>query len=40
MEIWRGGEQGRVERLENATRLAAGEAAAGLTLELEVIWTV
>jgi Uma2 family endonuclease len=40
VEIWRGGEQGRAERLENATRLEADETFAGLVLELEEIWAV
>jgi len=40
VEIWRGGHQGMAERLENATRLEAGEEFAGLVLELETIWAV
>jgi Uma2 family endonuclease len=38
VEIWRGGQQGMAERLDNASRLEAGEAFGGLTLELEEIW--
>ena len=38
VEIWRGGEQGMGERLENASRLEGGELAEGLALELEEIW--
>ena len=38
VEIWRGGEQGMGERLENASRLDGGELAEGLALELEEIW--
>jgi Uma2 family endonuclease len=37
-EIWRGGEEGMGERLENATRLQGGEDFAGLELELKEIW--
>lgn len=40
VEIWRSGEPGMVERLENADRLEGGEALAGLVLELGAIWTV
>jgi hypothetical protein len=40
VEIWRGGELGMAQRLEQATRLEAGEALAGVVLELETIWTV
>ncbi len=40
MEIWRGGEQGMAERLEDATRLEGDEIAEGLVLELEEIWAV
>ena len=40
VEIWRGGQQGLAQRLENATRLEAGEAFAGLVLELGEIWAV
>ena len=38
VEIWRGGEQGMGERLENASRLEGAELAEGLALELEEIW--
>jgi Uma2 family endonuclease len=40
VEIWRGGELGMAQRLEQATRLEAGEALAGVVLELEAVWTV
>jgi len=40
VEIWRGGQQGMAERLENASRLEGGELAEGLALELEGIWAV
>ncbi|MFM7511856.1 MAG: Uma2 family endonuclease [Cyanobium sp.] len=40
VEIWRGGQQGMAERLENASRLEGGELAEGLALELEEIWAV
>ncbi|MEB3199422.1 MAG: Uma2 family endonuclease [Synechococcaceae cyanobacterium] len=40
VEIWRAGQQGMAERLENAARLEPGEPFAGLTLELQEIWTV
>jgi Uma2 family endonuclease len=40
VEIWRGGQQGMAERLENASRLDGGELAKGLALELEEIWGV
>ena len=40
VEIWRGGQQGMAERLEDATRLEVGELAEGLALELEEIWAV
>jgi Uma2 family endonuclease len=40
VEIWRGGEQGIAERLENTSRLDGGELAEGLALELEEIWAV
>ena len=39
-EIWRGGQQGMAERLENASRLDGGELADGLALDLEEIWAV
>ena len=38
VEIWRGGEEGMGERLENATRLQGGEDFAGLELVLKEIW--
>jgi Uma2 family endonuclease len=40
VEIWRGGQEGMAERLENATRLEAGEEFAGLVLDLETIWAM
>ena len=40
VEIWRGGEQGMAQRLENAARLEGGELSEGLVLELEAIWAV
>ena len=40
VEIWRGGQQGMAERLEDASRLDGGELAEGLVLELEEIWVV
>jgi len=40
VEIWRGGQQGMGERLENASRLDGGELAEGLVLELAQIWAV
>jgi len=40
VEIWRGGQRGRAERLENASRLEGGELAAGLALNLQEIWTI
>ncbi len=40
VEIWRGGQQGMAERLDNASRLDGGELAEGLALELEEIWAV
>ncbi|MFM7236301.1 MAG: Uma2 family endonuclease [Cyanobium sp.] len=40
VEIWRGGQQGMAQRLENATRLDGGELAMGLGLDLEEIWAV
>lgn len=39
-EIWRGGRQGRGERLENASRLDGSELVEGLGLDLEEIWAV
>jgi hypothetical protein len=40
VEIWRAGQQGIRERLENASRLDGGELAEGLALDLEEIWEV
>jgi Uma2 family endonuclease len=40
VEIWRGGQRGRAERLENASRLDGGELAAGLVLNLQEIWAI
>ena len=40
VEIWRGDQRGMAERLENASRLEAGEDFAGLALELEEIWAL
>jgi len=40
LEIWRAGQQGIRERLENASRLDGGELAEGLALDLEEIWEV
>ena len=40
VEIWRGGQQGMSERLENASRVDGSELAEGLELELEDIWVV
>ena len=40
VEIWRGGQQGMAERLENASRVAGSELAKGLELDLEDIWVV
>ena len=40
VEIWRGGQRGRAERLENASRLDGGELAAGLALNLQEIWAI
>ena len=40
VEIWRGGQQGMAERLENANRLDGSELAEGLALDLEDIWVV
>jgi Uma2 family endonuclease len=40
VEIWRVGQQGMAERLENASRLDGGELAEGLALDLEEIWGV
>jgi Uma2 family endonuclease len=40
VEIWRGGQQGMAERLENASRVDGSELAEGLVLDLEDIWVV
>jgi Uma2 family endonuclease len=40
VEIWREGQQGMAERLDNTTRLDGAELAEGLALELEEIWGV
>jgi Uma2 family endonuclease len=40
VEIWRGGEQGMAERLENASRLDGAELAGGMALDLGEIWAV
>lgn len=40
VDIWRGGDQGMAERLEDASRLDGGELAEGLGLDLEEIWAV
>ncbi len=40
VEIWRGGQRGRAERLENASRLDGGELAAELGLDLQEIWAI
>ena len=40
VEIWRGGQRGLAERLENASRLDGSELAEGLALELEELWAV
>ena len=40
VEIWRAGQQGMAQRLENANRLDGSELAEGLTLDLEDIWVV
>jgi Uma2 family endonuclease len=40
VEIWRGGQQGMAERLENASRVDGSELAEGLELGLEEIWAV
>ena len=40
VEIWRGGEQGMAERLENASRLDGAELAEGMALDLGEIWAV
>jgi len=38
VEIWRGGQRGLAERLENASRLDGSELAEGLALDLEELW--
>jgi Uma2 family endonuclease len=40
VEIWRGGEQGMAERLENDSRLDGAELAEGMALDLGEIWEV
>jgi Uma2 family endonuclease len=40
VEIWRSGQQGMAERLDNASRVAGSELAEGLELDLEEIWAV
>ena len=40
VEIWRGGQKGMAERVDNASRLDGGELAEGLAVELEEIWAV
>ncbi len=40
VEIWRGGQQGMAERLENASRVDGSELVEGLELGLEEIWVV
>jgi Uma2 family endonuclease len=40
VEIWRGGQQGMGERLDNASRVDGSELAEGLELDLEEIWAV
>ena len=40
VEIWRGGQRGRAERLENTSWLGGGELAAGLALNLQEIWAI
>jgi len=40
VELWRGGQQGMAERLENTSRLDGSELAKGLGLDLEEIWAV
>jgi len=40
VEIWRGGQQGMAERLDNASRVDGSELADGLGLDLEEIWAV
>jgi Uma2 family endonuclease len=40
VEIWRAGQRGRAERLENTSWLGGGELAAGLALNLQEIWAI
>jgi len=40
VEIWRGGQRGMAERLDNASRVDGSELAEGLGLDLEEIWVV
>ena len=40
VEIWRGGQQGMAERLDNASRVDGSDLAKGLELDLEEIWAV
>jgi Uma2 family endonuclease len=40
VEIWRGGQQGMAERLENASRVDGSELVEGLELDLGDIWVV
>ena len=40
VEIWRGGQQGMAERLDNASRVDGSELVEGLELDLEEIWVV
>ena len=37
VETWQGGQQGMAQRLDNASRLEAGEAFGELVLDLEAI---
>ena len=40
VEIWRSGQQGMAERLENASRVDGSDLAESLELDLEEIWAV
>jgi Uma2 family endonuclease len=40
VEIWRGGQQGMAERLDNASRVDGSELAESLGLDLEELWAV
>jgi Uma2 family endonuclease len=40
VEIWRGGQQGMAERLDDASRVDGSELEVGLGLDLEEIWAV